>query len=265
MAEVTEGQLSTGVPFLRFGSGPPLLVASGLTAEHKNPEGRWRKQALAWAAPFAEHWTVHLVNRCPGLAPHSTVSDIAADYAGAIEQDIGEPVMVHGTSTGGSVALQLAIDHPHLVKRLVVAVAACRLSESGRALQREVARLTIEGENRKAWAHMMGAMAPAPVRYPARGFGWLVGGAFTADDPSDMLTVIEAEDTFDVEADLGRIQAPTVVLGGTADVFYTEELFRRTADGIPNGRAVIYPGKGHIHVAGAKAPAALALGFLLGG
>jgi hypothetical protein len=63
MVPVTEGQFSTGVPFLRLGQGPPLLVASGLTGEHVNPTGMRRRMALAWTVPFAEHFTVYLVNR----------------------------------------------------------------------------------------------------------------------------------------------------------------------------------------------------------
>ena len=69
------------------------------------------------------------------------MAEMAADYAGAIEHDIGEPAFVHGTSTGGSLALQLAIDSPDLVKRVVVSAAACRLSEDGRRVQPELIRL----------------------------------------------------------------------------------------------------------------------------
>jgi pimeloyl-ACP methyl ester carboxylesterase len=79
-----------------------------------------------------------------------------------------------------------------------------------------------------------------------------------------MLAMIAAEDLFDVEADLARIDAPTLVIGGTADAFYSEDLFRRTATGIPDGEAVLLEGKDHRHVAGSKGPASLALGFLLG-
>ena len=133
MVAVTEGTLSTGLPYLRLGQGPPLVMASGLSPEHTNPTGIWRRIYLSSALPFAEHFTVYLANRRVGLEPGATMSDIAADYAGAIEQDIGQPVMLHGTSTGGSVALQLAIEHPGLVQRLVLASAACRLSPLGRA------------------------------------------------------------------------------------------------------------------------------------
>ena len=85
MGAVTEGRLSTGLPYLKLGQGPPLVLASGLTSEHANPTGVWRRMSLSWAAPFAQHFTVYLVNRKAGLAPGTTIADVAADYAGAIE------------------------------------------------------------------------------------------------------------------------------------------------------------------------------------
>jgi pimeloyl-ACP methyl ester carboxylesterase len=265
MAAVTEGTLSTGLPYLRVGQGPPLLMAAGLSPEHANPTGVWRRMYLSSALPFAEHFTVYLTNRRVGLEPGATMADIAADYAGAIEEDLGQPVMLHGTSTGGSVALQVALDHPELVRRLVLASAACRLSPHARQVQAEVARLTREGHPRRASAHLMETLAPGPLAYPARGLGWLAGGSFDVDDPSDMLVTISAEDSFDAEPDLHRVKAPTLVLGGGADRFYSEDLFRRTAAGIPDGRAVIFPGKGHIWAASSKASTNIALGFLIGG
>ena len=240
---VTEGTLSAGLPYLRLGQGPPLVMAAGLSPEHTNPTGIWRRIYLSAALPFAEHFTVYLANRKVGLAPGATMTDIAADYAGAIESDIGQPVMLHGTSTGGSVALQVALNHPELVQRLVLASAACRLSPIGRQVQAEVARLTREGRPRRASAHIMEVLAPRPLAYVARGFGWLAGGSFDVDDPSDMLVTISAEDSFDAEPDLINVKAPTLVLGGAADHGYSEDLFRRTAAGIPDGRAVIFPAR----------------------
>lgn len=262
MHEVVEGRLSSGPPYLTLGQGPPLLVASGLTPEHANPTGMTRRFSLSWAAPFAEHFTVYLANRRPGLEPGTTISDVAADYAIGIERDIGEPVLLHGTSTGGSVALQLAIDHPELVRRMVVAAAACRLSPHGRAVQAEVARAAEQGDRRRAMATMTAALAPPRLAPLARGIGWLAGGRFSTTP--DMLAMIAAEDVFDVEPDLPRIDVPALVIGGTADGFYSEDLFRRTAAGIPGGEAVVLEGKDHRHVAGSKGPATLALGFLLG-
>jgi hypothetical protein len=61
------------------------------------------------------------------------------------------------------------------------------------------------------------------------------------------------------------VQAPTLVLGGGADGFYSEQLFRLTAAGIPQGRAVILPGRSQAYVSASKVTAGIALGFLIGG
>lgn len=262
MPDVVERTFSSGVPYMRTGRGPALLVAAGLTTQHANPTGTSRRMSLAWAAPFAEHFTVYLANRRPGLTEGTSIHELADDYATAIEGDIGEPVLVHGTSTGGSVALQLAVDRPELVRRLVLAAAACRLSPAGRSVMAEVARLTEAGDFRAATAAMAAAGTPPRMRLFARPAGWVVG-QFAASDQSDMLVTIAAEDAFDAEPHLDRVTAPTLVLGGTADGFYTRDLFERTAAGIPQGKAVVWEGRSHVGVAGGKVAAAVGLGYLL--
>lgn len=78
-----------------------------------------------------------------------------------------------------------------------------------------------------------------------------------------VLATIAAEDAFDAEPRLGEVTAPTLVLGGTDDPFYSEDLFRRTADGIPHGQVHLFPGKGHMYVATHPLPMAISLGFFL--
>ena len=65
------------------------------------------------------------------------------------------------------------------------------------------------------------------------------------DDPTDLVVTIEAEDKFYFKEQLERIVAPTLVIAGTRDFFYTEELFRETAEGIPDARLILYQGMGH--------------------
>jgi pimeloyl-ACP methyl ester carboxylesterase len=260
---VTEGRLSAGLPYLRLGQGPPLMMVGGGAAEHANPTGVTRWLGLATARRFARHFTVYLTSRKPGLAQGCTMAGIAADFARAVEDDIGEPVAFHGTSVGGAVGLQLAISHPHLVRRLVLAAAACRLSSAGRQLLAEFARLVTAGDRRQASALVAKALAPAPLRYPAAALTWLAS-PFAAADSADMLITNAAAVAFDAEPDLPSVRAPVLVEGGSADPYYGEDLFRRTAAGIPSGRVVIFPGKGHLYASTSPAAADIALGFLLG-
>jgi pimeloyl-ACP methyl ester carboxylesterase len=87
-------------------------------------------------------------------------------------------VAVEGISTGGSIAQQFAIDHPQLVRRLVLAATACRLSPYGRAVQRRFAQLIEEGQPRRAYAALGPALAATAAG--GRAFAtlmWLFGAS----------------------------------------------------------------------------------------
>lgn len=257
------GFLHDGTPCLTIGHGPPLVMVQGLSAAHDLPTAWERRMARSYAAPFARHFTVHAVNRKRGLARGESMSDIAGHLAAAIAHDVGEPVFLLGHSTGGSVALQLAIDRPELVRRLVVLAAAYRLGPGARALQAEMARLIRAGDTTGALAQLLASMLPNRLRGPALPVARLAGRAMRPEDARDLLVTLEAEDAFDVEADLPRIAAPTLVIGGTDDDAYSPELFERTAAGVQDGRAHLFEGWGHVRTAGSSAASHLALGFLL--
>jgi pimeloyl-ACP methyl ester carboxylesterase len=246
---VREGTLHGGLPYLAVGEGPPLVVFSGLTTAHANPTGLGRWLALWTLNPMARHFSVYAVNRKPGLPPGSTIGDLARHHALAIEHEFPGPVCVTGISTGGSVAQQFAIDHPHLVHRLVLVATACRLSAHGREVQRRLAELTAEGRLRRAAATVGPTLAATAAT--GRAFavaGWLLGASQRVQDPSDLLVTVAAEDTFDAAPELHHITAPTLLVAGGRDRFYSPELFRETAGRIPGGRLALYRRKGHAGV-----------------
>jgi pimeloyl-ACP methyl ester carboxylesterase len=246
---VREGVLDGGLPYLAVGQGPPLVVFSAFTSEHVNPTGVARRFYLQPLAPLAHHFTVHLVNRKPGLQAGSTIKELAGHYAKALERMCTEPVGIVGISTGGSIAQQFAIDHPQLVARLVLVGTACRLAPAGRRMQRDLARFTVAGQPRRAWAATGPGLATTAVggRLCAA-LLWLFGPSMSPKDPSDMLVVIDAEDHFDVSGQLHRITAPTLVIAGDRDPYYTPTLFRETAERIPAARLRLYSGKGHASI-----------------
>ncbi len=243
-----EGRLGRGLPCLSFGEGPPLVVFPGLGMTNANPTGIQRFGEMRLLAPLARAFTVHRVSRRVGLNPGTTMGDLADDYAGALEDGFGGPADVLGISTGGSIALQLAVDRPGLVGRLVVAGAAYRLSEHGRAFQRRVAELSAAGDRRELSRMQAPDVTDSPFgRRIAGWLLWLAGPLLIRRgwDPSDMIATIEAEDAFDVGERLGEIVAPTLVIGGGRDRFYPAGLFRETAQRIPNARLVLYEDRAH--------------------
>lgn len=196
-------------------------------------------------------YTVYVVLRNPCLPSGSTLKDMADDYARMIQEEFGGPLDVIGVSTGGSIAHHFSADHPDLVRRLIIHSSAYTLSESARRLQLQVGELA--GQRKWVQAYMLmldGLMPNTGVMKPlARPLTWLasqVMGRFGApQDPSCLMITIEAEDKFNFKDRLVEIKAPTLVAGGEQDPFYSPDLFRQTAEGIPNARLALYPGVGH--------------------
>lgn len=95
---------------------PALLIAHGLYGSARN----WRVIAKRLSDIRQVH-TVDLRNH--GLSPHlpsHSYPDLAEDLAEVIQQ-IGGPVDICGHSMGGKAAMALALTHPALLNRAVVA------------------------------------------------------------------------------------------------------------------------------------------------
>src|SRR3712207_3850698 len=123
------------MPYLAFGSGPPLLVLRGFMTVHANPVGLQRRVEIRLLTPLARHFRVYAVGRAPGMAANASMADLAREHAEAIRAEFGTVVDVLGISSGGSVALQLAADHPDVVRRLVLASAGYRLGTAATGAQ----------------------------------------------------------------------------------------------------------------------------------
>lgn len=104
--------------FRQYGdSAEPLLILHGLFGSLSN--WAWHSKKLA------EHFTVYGLDlRNHGNSPHAEAMSYAVMAQDVVEfmddQGIGS-AHVLGHSMGGKVAMQLAMDHPERVKRLVIA------------------------------------------------------------------------------------------------------------------------------------------------
>ncbi|GAA1836224.1 3-oxoadipate enol-lactonase [Pseudonocardia ailaonensis] len=238
----TGERLNDGLSVFTVGSGPPLVSIPGL-GEGTDLSVRVPRTDLVSARAIATSTgrTVHVIARPLDPPPGMSISELAGTYAGAIRERFGGPVDVFGASAGGVTGLQLALDHPDVVRKLVVAVAAARLGDDGRRLLRE--GVALDGRRwRAAWSGS-GAMTRGPVRAVAFTAMALAGSRPRA---AGELAMVEGGQTWDVTARLGEITAPTLVVGGTRDALFPKELIEATARGIPGARLVLLPGRGHL-------------------
>jgi pimeloyl-ACP methyl ester carboxylesterase len=251
--DVEAGRSSNGLPYLRFGTGRrPIIGLAALTFDH-SPTGAMGRAAMIDRFRFlARDYTVYVVNRRRRLQEGASMADIAADYAAMIRADFDAPVDIIGVSTGGSVALQLALDHPEVLRRVVIYSAAHRLGDSARPLMLRISALARDRRWGAAAAEMFaflylsrrgpGRLVTWPLRWLVAGVGTL---AFRRIDPSDLLATIKAEDAFDIGARLGEIRVPTLLVGGERDPAYPADLVHATAAAIPGAQLLLFPDKGH--------------------
>ena len=257
------GTLTGGLSYLRVGSGPPLVILPGLTPNHEPLVGRPRQAQGKQLRPFAVDREVWWINRKPGLSSDTTMADLAGHYATALHDRFGTAVDVLGLSTGGTVALQLAIDHPETVKRMVVVASAYRLGDEGRLAQLHAAEALTEGRRDDAAAALLPMFTTNPAAKSLLAqVGRAVGGGMFAHASPDLAITLFAEDDVDLRDRLDQITAPTLVIGGDRDPVYPVELFGETAERMQHGRLILLPGKGHLSVQGGPFLARDVLAFL---
>src|SRR6185437_15570186 len=117
-------------------AAPPLVFLRGLPSEPGRARGLDAlTERLIVGGPARTH-RVHAVGRPARLEPGATMAEVAGLYAEMLRGRFRTPAVIMGVSTGASIALQLAVDHPDLVGSLVVAAGAAALGEDGRAVQR---------------------------------------------------------------------------------------------------------------------------------
>lgn len=242
------GYLRSGLPYNRSGQGPrTLVIFQGLLFENK-PQSRLILRPYKF---LEKEYTMYSVLRKPGLPRGYTMKNMADDYAAMIRQEFGGAVDLLGVSTGGSIAQHFAADHPDLVRKLVIHSSAYTLSDQSKRFQLQIAQLSSQRQWRKAYAAMLDFMLPRRglMKYLAQPVIWLGSILATVlnapDNGSDLVVTVEAEDKHNFRERLAEIKAPTLVIAGNRDPFYTESLFCETAAGIPNSRLVLYEGVGH--------------------
>jgi pimeloyl-ACP methyl ester carboxylesterase len=234
-------RLNDGLSAVAVGEGLPLVTLPGLGQGADLAVRVPRLAALsanALAGGFKRR--VHLIHRPVRPAAGMTVAELAGWHATALRSRFGEPVDVWGTSGGGVTALQLVLDHPGLVRRLVLCVAASRADEQG---QRDLARMMeLEREGRSSAWIGSGLIAHGPLRLLLLA-AW--GLARNRPREAGEAALVAAVQNWDVTSRLGEIDIPVLLVGGTRDRIIPPELVRATADGIPGARLLLLPGRGH--------------------
>jgi len=174
--------------------------------------------------------------------------EIAADFALFIEKEVG-PAIIVGISYGGAVAIPFADQNPELTEKLLLLVSAYGLSDDGVILCRNLIDFAQRKGLRRVQWEIDGLILNRWIRVLIKVthiFEWYIKKKRT--NPSE--TFINAYThianyPMGLKSHLAGITAPTLIIGGDQDQFFSVSRFEETAELIPNSKLLIIKDVGH--------------------
>ena len=230
------------------GEGPNLALIEGLGYDC----WMWYRQAPA----FAGHFRVLMYdNRGVGRSdappgPYSHEGN-ASDLAALLDHVGWDCTHVLGISMGGFIAQQFALNHPERLDRLVLAATGFGGPHMAPVPPAAVAAMTLDpslpAEERIRRAMPIAFSAPSWTETHREEFDYIVRRRLEyPQPPHGAMAQLMAGVTFNVEARLGEISAPTLVLVGSEDQVVPPRNAELLAAALPNARRGILAGCGHV-------------------
>jgi pimeloyl-ACP methyl ester carboxylesterase len=176
---------------------------------------------------------------------NTSVPAMAQDMASLLRELDAGPAHVVGISMGGTVALQLALDHADLVRRLVLVNTFARLRPQGLGgylyFPLRMVLLYTVGIETQARA-VTQRIFPHPDQDELRD---QLYQRIVNTNPQAYRASMWALGRFDVEHRLRDIHIPTLVVTSDQDTTVPPASQRRLVDGIPGARQVVISEAGH--------------------
>lgn len=179
----------------------------------------------------------------------TSVPAMAQDMALLLHTLEAAPAHAVGISMGGTVALQLALDHADLVRRLVLINTFARLRPQGLSgyLYFPLRALLMYTMGLETQARLVTQrIFPHPDQAELRD---QLYQRVIHTNPRAYRATMWALLRFNVEKRLGDIRVPTLVVTGEEDTTIPPAIQRRLVEGIPGAQQVVIPQAGHAVIA----------------
>lgn len=249
------------IAYERLGSGPPLLLLTGLGGVGR----AWGSHIERFAARFT---TLAPDHRGTGASSRPetgyTIEALAADMSGLVRHIGRGPAHVVGSSTGGAIAQVMALDHPDTVASMTLVSSWAGpdpyFSNQFAVRQSILLRQGVDAYTRSSslflFAPSFAAANPDAVE------AWIERATAHPGDPEIMSRRIEMILAHDQRDRLAAISVPTLVIVGDEDICTPPFASRELAESIPGAALEVLPGGHLIHLERPETFAAVVSAFL---
>ncbi len=244
------GTFKSTYPYIYWGTGPKKAIILPPTAELKvSIKYTAPQQYFVFKNFFPSHYTVYYFGYEPNLPPDHSVDRLIADIAEFIRSELGTATVV-GISYGGLIAIPLVLGYPDLVEKMVMMISAHKVSDSGIEFMKRVVDLSDQGDLKSIEALFNRLYRRKRWEYFIRATGWLMRNSISKiHNPLSTLAlayreIISRNGSYDGR--IHEIGCPMLVVGGTADVFFSESIFRELSEKVKFGSLFLMKGEHHM-------------------
>ena len=228
--------------YITFGNGTkPLIMIQGLNT--RGIKGSALPLAYMYRI-FSREYKVYLFERRPIVEENITVKDMADDIAAAMDALSISNAYVLGVSQGGMIAQYLAIEHPDLVKKLVLAVTVSKSNDTVTQVIHSWIDMVKKNEMKQLVTDMAEKMYSEEYVKRYRLLMPLLTIMQKPKDVDRFVTLAKSCLTCDTYDSLDRIQCPTLVIGGRLDKIVGGDAATEIAERL-GCKAHIYEKLGH--------------------
>lgn len=235
----------TDMDYVSFGKGNRVFIMlPGLGDGLKTVKGMALLLALTYKI-YARDYTVFIFSRKNDLPDNYSTRDMAADQAKAMKHLGIANADVMGISQGGMIAQYLAIDHPNLVGKLVLAVT---LSKQNELLQNAVSRwitMAVQEDYKSLMTDTAEKSYSDKYLKKYRFFYPLLGHIGKPQNFKRFLIQADSCLHHNAYPELDKIKCPALIIGGACDKIVGAAASQELADKIEKSELYIYDGLGH--------------------
>ena len=226
------------IEYAKFGNGKrAFVIIPGLSIKSVMESAALVENAYS---VFKEDYMGYLFDRRKEVKAGLTVDEMAEDIADSLKALKIERAFVFGTSQGGMIAQLLAIKHPELVSKLVIASSASRLGESSKKVVSNWIDLAEKGEA-VALCEDFVKLLYTDDFIKQYGAGIVkYHSSCTKEELERFIILAKACEGFDVYEKLSEIKCPVLVIGAENDRVLTPESSTEIAEKL-GCECYIYP------------------------
>lgn len=232
------------VAWFEVGRGDPVVLVHGLADDHR----AWRRVvALLMLTHRVLLYDLRGHGRSALGTADGTLAQLGGDLVGLLDAVGLDRAVVAGFSLGGTVAMRAAIDHPRRIAALALVATSSRVNRAARGWYEERAQLvqrddpglrtTLDADTEDVYRNRPAEIAD----------GLRIRREATAD-PRGYANVCRAMVSLNeapLDAELGAIAVPTVILAGEADQHCPPRAGEIIAEGIAGSELRVLSDTGH--------------------